>query len=140
MEDQLTSEEERNNYYETYLFDNYYERKLEKTMIKLIFKKAKVFSIRKWEIKVEHGGDLPAMKLDALAPELKYLRAQCGFCELYRENKQCPNCPLNLDGVDCNNPSHPWYKWSMNRTEANAQILLDMCINAKEKSHVQSTS
>lgn len=90
--------------------------------MKLTKKQAKELSIKKWEYIVGNKGN--SNGLTDKYPELKELAAECGYCE--KSPLDCEGCPLNLKGIVCTNKSHPWAKWSYNRTIANAQKVLDL--------------
>ena len=98
------------------------------------FAEGKKLSIIKWKWIVKNHGKFDPGAMFKDVPELKDLRASCGFCELYANISftSCPKCPLSFSGVVCKMYNHPYNKWFQNQTEENAQIVLDMCINAKE--------
>jgi len=92
--------------------------------MKLTKKQAKELSIKKWEYIVSNNGDCEGL-LDKY-PELKNLRADCGYCEKYwKAFGGCGGrCPLNLKGITCSDEPHPWIEWVNNPTKANAQKVL----------------
>lgn len=96
--------------------------------MKLTKKKAKELSILKWEYIVSNKRSDEGL-IDK-CPELKELKAHCGYCAKY-SNGNCKNCPINLGlndgyGSACMKERHPYNKWWEMNTKANAQKVLDL--------------
>lgn len=106
---------------------------------KLSLEEAVRLSKVKWEYIVENFGS-PDGLIEAI-PELRELKANCGYCEYYlvqhpNPMHNCTNCPLapeNYDWEDedtgCSYVHHLYRTWAFNSTTENAQKVLDMIIN-----------
>jgi len=110
--------------------------------MKLTKKKAKKLSILKWESHVIAGGEDDYFIEEN--PEFELFENECPFCELFIHESDkktglqtCYGCPLkpilenyNFDLCGCLQNGHPYAKWDDERTEENAQGVLNLIKNS----------
>lgn len=113
---------------------------------KLSFEEAKKWCILTWEYRVNNGGSSNLDELIEQYPILNSLRNNCGFCEKYSRyddnlsTQICGKCPLVIDDdgvkprISCIDLNHPYLLWSVNKTSANALVVLELIKNTKDPS------
>lgn len=106
----------------------------------ITFAEAKKLSILKWEFIYNHDGN--SERLLNTIPELKNLYNNCGFCHLYKFNKDndkfsCGKCPIIVGTLICIDDMHPFSIWTNNNTKQNAKNVLDIILNAKDPDDIQ---
>lgn len=93
-------------------------------------------SLKKWQYIVKNDGD--DSDLLFCYPELRNIRAACGYCQKYLMLLNCKGCPLNIINngfyeAGCHQAGHPYNDWIEDPTKENAQKVLDLIIKTKPK-------
>lgn len=87
----------------------------------------KELSLQKWEYIV--GNDGSDHGLLYAVPDLKHMRNECSYCEVFRDN-ECEGCPVNV-GRDskfsgCGQKFHPFMIWHNDRNRQNAELMFNL--------------
>ena len=100
---------------------------------KLTLERAYELAVKKWECIVNNDGN----EVYPYPKNIDALLFNCSYCEMFFNEADCVNCPLNLDGEQrgswgkCKAHNHPYAIWSDDKTKANAQAVLDLIIKTK---------